>query len=46
MEIQVKRCLSGLRMWDVYVNKVFVERFDKKYEAKEFAEQLKEVGYE
>ena len=40
MTIEVKKVISGLNMWDVIVNGVMVGRFDTKWEANEYANEM------
>lgn len=41
-EILVKRCMSGLRYWDVICNGVLITRCDRKWEAEAIANELRE----
>lgn len=40
--VEIKKALA-IQCWDVFVNGVFMDRFDRKYEAKGYADRLKKM---
>lgn len=39
MTIEVKKVVSGLKLWDVIVNGIQVVRFDTKWQAEEWVQE-------